>query len=389
LEDAIPEVSSWSDRRQLTKTVSTWWARYQKAILIALLLTLASHVFVMTFGKIVRWERGWPPIRLGEYCQWDCGWYTQIINHGYDAYPHLAGAGDAANWPFFPLFPLLASPLAHWFKLSPGLAAVIASKIALLAAILCFLFLIRVEEGSSSDIVLGGTLVAFNPYVIYAHGGYAEPLYFALAAAAFALLRRQHWLGAGVAGGLLSASRLVGVLFGVSYAIACLRHYGLRGILRERRLELLIGALLCPVGLSLWMLYLYHLTGDAFAFVHIYVAWGITRSNPFLILREGLRQGHWTRVFAWTAIAGWAVSAWLATQREYEQAVFLALCILIPATAEVGGMPRHVWWQPPMLYGIYLILKRYPRLQLVYSAFAGGMAAIMTFLWISGSTNTV
>jgi hypothetical protein len=86
---------------------------------------------------------------------------------------------------------------------------------------------------------------------------------------------------------------------------------------------------------------------------------------------------------------GWIASAWLAQQRKIEMAVFLALCILLPATAEVGGMPRFVWWQPPMLYAVFLLLKRYPRLQMIYAAFAGGMAATMVFLWSIGSNAVV
>lgn len=357
--------------------------------MVALLLLIASHVFVTNIGKMVRWERGTPPPRLGEFCQFDCGWYTTIIDSGYDAQPHVGGRGEAANWPFFPLFPIFAAPLAQVLKLQPGLAAVIGSKIALYLAIVAFLFLVRSEESDLETCVLAATLVAFNPYVIYAHGGYAEPLYFALAALAFALLERKRWLAAGLAGGLLSASRMVGVVFGLSYALACLREYGLARIVRECRLELLIGALLCPAGLSLWMLYMYHRTGDAFAFVHIYVAWGIARGNPITVLRDGLHHVHWPRFWAWTAIAGWAMSAYLFLKRYYEQAVFLAICILVPAMAEVAGMPRHVWWQPPMLFGVFLLLKRYSWLRLVYAAYAGGMAAFATFLWMSGSPSIV
>jgi hypothetical protein len=354
-----------------------------------LVLLLASHVFVTFFGKIVRWEAGGPSLRLGEFCQFDCGWYATIIRDGYDAQPHVGPRADAANWPFFPLFPLLARPLHKLLHLEPGLAAVIASKIALFAAIFCFLLLVRHFCSSLGDCMLAGTLVAFNPCVVYAHGGYAEPLYFALVAIAFYFLQREQWTTSGAAGALLSATRLVGVSFLLSYLMRVLRRFSVARMWKERRLELLLGVLLCPVGLSLHMLYMYYRTGDALAFVHIYIAWGVARTNPLTILMEGFHAGHWQRIWAWTAVGGWGVSLWLIKEREYEQALFLAVSILIPTMAEVAGMPRHVWWQPPMLYAIYFFLKKYSVLQPLYLVSSAGMAAVMTYLWISGSPAVV
>ena len=366
-----------------------WWKWPVKEVLLSLILVIASHVFVVSFSRLAQWERGSPAHLLGEYCQWDCGWYAQIIQSGYESQPHAGGSHDAASWHFLPLFPLSAMPLSRWFGVAPGLAAVLASKFFLFTAILSFLWMVRDDRDNLSDAVLAGTLVAFNPYVIYAHGGYAESLYFTIAAAGFAFLSRERWVASGLAGGLLSATRIVGVAFVVPYVIASLRKYGISRLIRAQRLDIFVGVLLCPAGLSLYLLYLYHLTGDALAPIHSFVAWGVTSGNPVAIIGEGLRHGHWTRYWAWTAIVGWIASAWLAQQRKIEMAVFLAHCILLPATAEVGGMPRFVWWQPPMLYAVFLLLKRYPRLQMIYAAFAGGMAATMVFLWSIGSNAVV
>ena len=209
--------------------------------------------------------------------------------------------------------------------------------------------MVRSKTESFGDVALAGTLVAFNPTIIYAHAGYAEPLYFALAATGLALIDRQRWVGAGLAGGLLSATRMVGVVFGVAYLIAALRSGAVLRGLKERRMEVLIGALLCPLGLSLFMLYIYRHTGDALAPVHIYVGWRLSSGNPIPVVWEGLRAAGWFRFWACIAIAGWAASAWLVTQRQYEKAAFLALAILVPATAEVTGMQHFVWWQPPTL----------------------------------------
>ena len=92
-------------------------------------------------------------------------------------------------------------------------SAVVASNFALYFGILAFLYMVRSRANSFRDTVLAGALVAFNPAIVYAHGGYAEPLCFALAAAGFGLLERRCWIEAGIAGGLLGAARPTGILF--------------------------------------------------------------------------------------------------------------------------------------------------------------------------------
>lgn len=379
--------------------------RYRQELLLALALVIASQVFVLTFAKIARWELDLthaskltvPRLErcqagnggmLDDACQMDCCWYSSIIRSGYDREPVFAG-GDRANWNFFPLFPLSAAPLYHTFSKESTHASVLASKFALYFAILAFLFMVRSKSENFVDAALAGTLVAFNPAIIYAHVGYAEPLYFALAATGLALIDRQRWVVAGLAGGLLSATRMVGVVFGVAYLIAALRSGAVPRALKECRMGVFIGALLCPVGLSLFMLYMYRHTGDALAPVHIYVGWRLSAGNPITVVWEGLRAAGWFRFWACVAIASWAASAWLVTQRQYEKAAFLALAILVPASAEVVGMQRFVWWQPPTLYVAFLLLKRHPWLRAVYFVVTGGMAAVMTLLWFLGGYSIV
>jgi hypothetical protein len=375
---------------------------FKREILLALVLLLLSQAFALTFQRIVRWElamtSGKPletpqlircvegsTVTSNPFCQLDCCWYASIIRSGYDMQPQYGRAGDRANWSFFPLFPLFASPLSKVFGMDPTTAAVVASNFALYLAILAFLFMIRSETNSFRETVLAGTLVAFNPAVIYAYGGYPEPLYFALAATGFALIKRRRWINAGLAGGLLSAARPTGIVFLVAYVIAAVRSGTIFQLVKDRRLDVLVGCLLCPVGLSLWMLFMYHRSGDALAWMHMHAAWGVLRSSALSVVWHALAAGGWRRFWAGVAIAGFAISAWLLKKREYEHAVFLALAVLMPLTAEVAGMQRFLLWQPPTLFAAFLFLKRHVNLQAVYFVFAGGMAAAMTLFWFLGN----
>lgn len=391
---------------QTLQAFSAWthWPS-KRELILAFILVIASHIFVLSFAKMAGWEldltraNKFAPAQLercrdgtgrplNDACQMDCCWYTSIVRSGYDLEP-VFGGGDRANWNFFPLFPLTTIPWCRTFFRESTHAAVFASKFTLYFAILAFMFMVRRDSDGFADSVLAGSLVAFNPAIIYAHAGYAEPLYFTLAAIGLALLDRQRWVGAGLAGGLLSATRMVGVVFAVSYAIAALRSGAISRPWRERRLGVVIGALLCPAGLSLFLLYLYRHTGDPLASVHIYVGWRISSGNPITVIWDALREGEWARFWACVALAGWALSVWLVIQRQYEKAALLALAILVPSTAEVAGMQRFVWWQPPTLYAAFLLLKRYPRWRTVYFVFAGGMAAAMTLIWFLGGRSIV
>ncbi len=316
-------------------------------------------------------------------CQWDCGWFGRVLDSGYDKAPWREG-GDHANWAFHPLFPLTAYPFHYWLKLSLATSLVFASKTALLLALYAFLLMIREHTITNGDRFRAGSLVAFNPYLIYAHAGYSEPLYFALLGFAFYYAGRARWLQSGIMSALLSATRLVGVVFCISYAMAVLK--SLRGRFGWRNYDLsqIIGFLLCPLGTALYMLYLYHHIGDAMGQVHVEVAWGRTAGNPFSVLFQCLAGHHWLRIWGFMIVAGFLASAWLLKLCKAELGIYLALALLIPLSSGYYGIARYIWWQPPFLYAIYRILSRHTGAWVVYTAFTSGMAAFMIIGWFSG-----
>jgi hypothetical protein len=357
--------------------------RRNPEIWVAIVLWLASNVFVTGMARFATWEGGTSYHSAVDLCHWDCGWYASVLENGYD---HAARSDGTANWPFHPGFPLTAYPFHSWLKLPLLTSMVYASKAALLFAIYGFILLVGQPLDSTADHFRAGSLVAFNPYLIYAHAGYAEPLYFALAAFAFVLAGRRKWIASGIAGALLSLTRVVGFLFALSYAIMSLRESGWR----KYSLTKLIGLLLCPLGTALFMLYLHHHTGDALAQVHVHLAWvGTSLVNPLHALWTALALHHWPRIWGAIALAGLAASAWLFKLQKPELGTYLALSILVALSGGspnggLYGMARYVWWQPPFLYTINYALKRYPAAWPIYTAFSSGMASFMIWEWFSG-----
>ena len=350
---------------------------WPKRILAALVLTLASSFFVTCFATLPRLGQ-YPKLMRRDYCKWDCLWFAGIATLGYEPEPRT---GSLASWPFMPMFPITVAPAIHLLHLEPQRATVLMSKVWLFTAILAFLWMVGDEVSSYGEMLLAAMLVAFNPYVIYAHAGYSEPLYFTLAACAFAALQRDRFVWSGVYGGVLSATRVQGVVFAAAYGIRCLRAVGIRKFFKERRLTLLLGLLLCPIGLSIYIIYLWRLTGDAVAFAHVESAWDRSLTNPYTVVADAFRQHGWQSVFASMVIVGLLVSLSLL-RKSPELGVFLAISILLPcASGSLLGFPRYLWWQPPMMYAVFRLLKRYPLLRAPYWIFAGGMAAITTYMW--------
>ena len=373
-----------------SSTIDTDWRksgvrllRKHPEIWIALLLWFASNVFVGAFANLARWEFAGQYYKMQDLCRWDCNWYGTVVAEGYDR--SAFRETSEANWAFSPVFPLTAYPFYHWFKLSAPLSMVLASKAALLLAIYSFMLMVRDMTDNVGDRFLAGSLVAFNPYLIYGHAGYAEPLFFALLTLAFFFAWQRRWLLSGLAGGLVSGTRILGFLFASSYTLVCLRDAGWRRFWRRFTPVQLIGLLLCPLGTSLFMLYLYHVSGDALAQAHIQVAWNrAVGGNPFHTLMICFKYHHWLRVWGVMAIAGLLIGVWELFSDKPELGIFLIPYLLIPLASSYKAVPRYVFWQPAFLYAIFLILRRYRSWWPVYIAFAAGMACFVVVGWVTG-----
>lgn len=369
----------------LMSSMRSWLGRHPE-IWVTTALFIASNLFAATFEKFAHWQLSMPHAQIRDFCRWDCTWFRSVVDEGYDLTPWRE---NKANWGFFPLFPLTALAIKHSFRVSTtALALVLASKAALYTAILSFLCLLRPQLEDIPDYLMAGSLVAFNPYVVYAHAGYSEPLYFSLATISLLLLGKGRWLVAGTSAAALAATRMVGCFFSISYLIVLLKQVRLRSRLDWQNLRILIGFLLCPLGFAVFLLYLYQRTGDALAMVHIQVGWGRVPGNPFMVITRALQVHGWSRVWGLMALCGLACVLWLFKVRRPEFAVFLAAAILVPLSADTWGFARYLWWQPPFLYVLFDLLKRHRGLWPMYLAFASGMAGFMIFLWFSG-TNVV
>ncbi|GCE91450.1 hypothetical protein MSKU15_3051 [Komagataeibacter diospyri] len=216
-------------------------------------------------------------------CQWDCKWYTGIVRNGYDRLPQLHGSDGLtqANWAFFPLYPLMSYATQMGLHIST-LWAELLVNLALWPVLIYLCYRELAARAVDVDRIGFTLFCVIYPFNIWYTSQYSEGIYGVFLISTLILLRKNHILGAAFACFLLSFSRPTG--FPTAVMIAGWWFFRRTGItLRIRSIAwermavpvqesfLLISA--AGAGLSIFVIYLYHLMGDGFAFSHVEVGW--------------------------------------------------------------------------------------------------------------------
>ena len=138
------------------------------------------------------------------FARWDSVWYLTIARHGYTPGPSPA---------FFPLYPLLVAAVG---SAGPGLlvGGVLVSVAAMLVALRLLWRLTDLELGAAAPGVadLAVLVVALGPMAFFFSAVYSESVFLALTLGAFLAARQEHWVRAGLLGGLAAATRSSGLV---------------------------------------------------------------------------------------------------------------------------------------------------------------------------------
>ena len=227
---------------------------------------------------------------FGGWMQFDTGWYVSIAEHGYDQLQvDQFHAGQQSAVAYFPGYPLAVRQVARATNDDFVLAAEVTTVLSGLAVFLLFWLWCapRMDAAARRTSLL---LLALYPYAFYLYGtGYGDAFFIAFTIGAFLLLERDRPVLAGLAGAVASASRVTGV--GTIIGLIALT-VERRGALtrteavgrrapwsgwhfdRTKLCTLDAGVLLSLAGLGSYCLFLWHLVGDALAFVTVQAAPG-------------------------------------------------------------------------------------------------------------------
>jgi Gpi18-like mannosyltransferase len=290
--------------------------------------------------------------------RWDAIHYYSIATGGYNAYVNqpLPGTEPDMLLAFFPLFPLLIHGVAMLLgglhspafvpigeaATAPLLAGVLVVNAATLLAF--WLLYQLVYEETADDAMAERTVfyVAFFPLAFFYAVPYAEPLFLAASVGTFLAARRRHWVRAGVWIAVAAAARPFGILLGPVLALEMLLAWRRGELPRKDWSRAVLGLIIAPQGLVLFMLYLWWQLGDPFAFVQA-------------------QQSFWNRepvfplVTLWRGIGYTLFPDWSTQPDTYGRTVLHTLTILLFLGGLIISLRR---WRPTyVFYGVLLFIQ--------------------------------
>lgn len=342
-------------RRNRPAAMQSW---SQAAILILALFVISRIVMYGVFG-FTKADFGADTF-MRSLCQWDCGWYLHTARKGYDLVPGSNARGDAANWAFFPLYPMLVSAVWRIFSISPLLAGLLVSNAA---ALLSGFVAARLLKNFRSLLTFC-VILYFGPFSFYFASVYTEALFLLLTLICLYFLSRQQYLAAGVAAAFLSGTRAVGVFMVLVIVGTALCDHLSKGRsfwsfprAALANPQLVLAVFVAPLGLFAYMAYLHFHMGDALAFSHIQRGWDRVLGNPLTLLVKGLGitslrrllNGGMAQWCALWSLLGLIGAGYLMRLRRFPEAVFVLICLLIPLSTGLDSMPRYVIGLAPLL----------------------------------------
>jgi Dolichyl-phosphate-mannose-protein mannosyltransferase len=278
----------------------------------------------------------------GALLSMDGQWFRLIALDGYDL-PYVP-----ANWseyPFFPLFPAIAS-----VPMRIGVPDTIAlAGVAWLASLVAFAGLYRLAATHLDATAARWSVwvLALAPGALSLVIGYSDSLFLAGAAWALVAADSRRWVVAGVVAAVATASRPNGVLVVAALLVAVL--IGRAGWRAAVAVTVPSVAFLVA-----WMGYLEAHAGDAFAFWSGKESWIELSAFDFLSdpFSSWLAFAH-VSVFAITAVA----YAWRARGQPIPWAVLTGLMILPPMLLGVVGLARYAVLAFPMQFAVAEVLS--------------------------------
>jgi Gpi18-like mannosyltransferase len=225
---------------------------------------------------------------LSTWDHWDATRYLAIAQYGYKT------QFDFAFFPFFPLLTaLLTPPLGSWSYLIVGM---LISNGALLGT-LFVLYQLAVDSGGEQVARRTLLYLCIFPTAFFFFAAYNESLFLLCVTGAFLALRKQRWWLVGVLGFFATLTRSAGILLVVPYLYEL---WQARESLFVRKRALIFAAMpivLIPLGMLLYSLYCWKMTGNPFIFASVQYHWARHLSWPWVGIWQALFEFFWNQPF--------------------------------------------------------------------------------------------
>lgn len=328
---------------------------YSHRIFSLLIVSLAAVLFSrLIFAVIFTAENGhFNAVEfIRSFNQYDSNWYLEIIKEGYHAYPHGHKKADAENWAFFPLMPYTVKIICKILPAGAEITGSLLNTAVFTAALAVGSDYIIMTRKSRLQAVIFILLAALGPYTFYFSALYTESFYIFLIICFFYFMRKEKYILMGISGMLCSAVRNTGIMLVFAAAVYIIQKYtcsdGKKSIKKFFLYafsdgKFIFGVFLVPLGLFAYMLYLYHLTGDGLAFVHIQTAWGTSDGNLITNFTDAVTSVGTADFYLSLWVIAAAVSMYqLFKEKRFYEAIFGIILIVIPLSVRINSIPRYI-----------------------------------------------
>ena len=272
---------------------------------------------------------------------------------------------------YFPVYPLVVRKISYF--LGSGVdgflfSGILSSNLAFFLGLIGFWKLIEIDYGKNIT-RLSVLLLLIFPTSFYFGSFYSEALFLCLSVWAFYFARKKKWFVAVVLASIASATRVIGIILLPALAWEMLSQNKSTGKIINWKLLFL---LIIPVGLLIYMRYLYFRTGDYLEFLHSVEIFGSQRSSSFIVLPQVFYRyffkilpslNHsispvifttYLELFSAIFFLTLCVLGWWKIRRSYW--LFMASGYLLPTlSGSFSSMPRYV----SVLFPGFILLAQY------------------------------
>ncbi len=299
------------------------------------------------------------------FARYDSGWYHGVASQG-----HSYGPGGRNNLAFFPVYPLLMRGGA-WLlggqQQDYYFAGIVISWLAFAAA-MTLLYRLALLDLPRQAALRAVMYAAAFPSAYFFGMVYSESMFlFALIAAAYAL-RTRRWLAGAVAGAVMTATRVTGLMAVPGLAWVAWRASGRDWPTRLKALAAAGGAV---AGIGSYCLYNYILSGTPFAWYDAITYWGYhpggnpfaglmglldalaTRPYQFLVTQRAAVYDTWN---ACAAVGALALTPFIWRRFNFGYALIVIAALLLPlSSGQFEGLGRYT----SVLFPVPLVLASF------------------------------
>jgi len=331
---------------------------YVRLILLFIVIRVVAAILMLV---VAHWNS------TDAFLRWDGLWYKQLVENGYDkSYPpyqpsapecNLNSQTCLRNFAFFPVYPVLVKTVSLLGLSTFSSGFIVSNLLYLGTVLLLYKLALQILKSEQKAFIVGlGLLLIPSAYVLGAYMTESTFIFFLVLA--YYLAMNKKWLLAGLAGMVLSATRNIGILFAFSYICVWLEQnnfvwHNWKETLHKAWLDkkFLVGLLLIPCGLILFMLFLKVWVGDALGFLHVQVYWRGEQVSVSLIV------GFIQSFYVWR----YEVNPY---NHLYDLSYFIILAGLFITNLKKKWLPLSlssiiIWVVIPMVSGSTKALPRY------------------------------